>query len=89
MKYLYARFALQVVNSNTAVRPLDHLLTGRQVKHDANWGSVVDNVRPLVQVVHIIAAVIATVTKHQLQHQVLWGSQKRPTESQKGQHYDN
>lgn len=53
------------------------LLTGRQVEHDANRGRVVDDVRPLVQVVHVIAAVIATVTKHQLQHQVLWESQKK------------
>lgn len=52
----------------------DRLLTGRQVEHDADRGRVVDYVRPLVEVVHVIAAVIATVTKHQLQHQVLWGS---------------
>lgn len=33
---------------------------------------MVDDVCPLVQVVHVVAAVIATVTKHKLQHQVLW-----------------
>lgn len=40
------------------------LLTGRQVKDDADRGRVVDDVRPLVQVVHVIAAVVATVTKY-------------------------
>lgn len=53
------------------------LLTGRQVENDADRGRVVDDVRALVQVVHVIPAVIATVTKHQLQHQVLWESQKK------------
>ena len=47
------------------------LLTGRQVEHDANWGRVVNDVRPIVQVVHVVAAVISTVTKNQVQHQVL------------------
>lgn len=51
-------------------------LTCRQVEDDADWGRVVDDVRPLVQVVHIVAAVIATVTEHQLQNQVLWESQE-------------
>lgn len=46
-------------------------LTGGQVEHDAHRGRVVDDVRPLVQVVNVIAAVVATVTEHQLQHQVL------------------
>lgn len=38
---------------------------------------MVDDIRPLVQIVHVIAAVIATVTKHQIQHQVLWGREER------------
>lgn len=59
------------------------LLTGRQVEHDANWGRVVDDFCPLVQVVHIIAAVIATVTKHQIQHQVLRESPKKTTRKSK------
>lgn len=67
-------------------RPPDRPLTGRQVKHDANWGSVVDDVRPVIQVVHVIAAVVAAVTKHQLQHQVLQGGIRK---SQKGQRHDN
>lgn len=37
---------------------------------------MVNDVRPLVQVVYVIAAVIATVTEHQLQHQVLWRVKK-------------
>lgn len=59
------------------------LLTGRQVEHDANWGRVVDDFCPLVQVVHIIAAVIATVTKHQIQHQVLRESPKNTARKSK------
>lgn len=59
------------------------LLTGRQVEHDANWGRVVDDFCPLVQVVHIIAAVIATVTKHQIQHQVLRESPKKTARKSK------
>lgn len=43
---------------------------------------MVDDVRPLIQVVHVVAAVIATVTKHQLQHQVLW-EQRREREGDK------
>lgn len=51
-------------------------LTGRQVEHDADWRGVVDDVRPLVQVVHVIAAVGAAIAEHQLQHQILRQSQK-------------
>lgn len=38
---------------------------------------MVDDIGPLVQVVHVIATVIATVTEHQIQHKVLWESQKK------------
>lgn len=38
---------------------------------------MVDDVCPLVQVVHVIAAVIATVTEHKLQHHVLWENPKK------------
>lgn len=73
-------FAFQTANNKSATEAAFEIalcpLTGRQVEHDPNRSGVVDDVRPLVQVVHVIAAVIATVTKHQLQHQVLWESQK-------------
>lgn len=65
-------------------------LTGCQVEHDADRRSVVDDVRPLIQVVHVIAAVGAAITEHQLQHQILRGSQRQMwPESQKGQHHGN
>ena len=46
-------------------------LTGCQVEDDADGGRVIDDIGAFVQVVHVIAAVVATVTKHQIQHQVL------------------
>lgn len=65
-------------------------LTGRQVEHDADRRSVVDDVRPLVQIVHVIAAVGAAITEHQLQHQVLRESRKQICpESQKGRRRGN
>lgn len=69
-----------LVNSNSCQcfrSPVLRLLTGCQVEDDANRGRVVDDVRPLVQVVHVVAAVVATITEHQLQHQVLRGSQRK------------
>lgn len=58
---------------------------------------MVDDVCPLVQVVHVVAAVIATVTKHELQHQVLWehreegrgGGGRQGRDSQKGRRHSN
>lgn len=64
-------------------------LTGRQVEHDAYGRRVVNDVGPIVQIVHVIAAVVATVTKHQIQHQVLWESPNMGGGGQKGQRHDN
>lgn len=64
-------------------------LTGRQVEHDAYGRRVVNDVGPIVQIVHVIAAVVATVTKHQIQHQVLWESPNKMGGGQKGQRHDN
>lgn len=38
---------------------------------------MVDDICPLIQVVDVVAAVIATVTKNQIQHQVLRKSNER------------
>lgn len=60
-------------------------LTGGQVEHDANRRSVVDDVRPLVQVVHVIAAVSAAIAEHQLQHQILRQSHSKNMEAGKSE----
>lgn len=44
---------------------------------------MVDDVRPLVQVVHVIAAVGATIAEHQLQHQILRQSQRKEGKKRK------
>lgn len=88
--------AFQLVSSGggaageAAPRPL----TGRQVEHDADRRGVVDDVRPLVQVVHVVAAVGAAIAEHQLQHQILREesdkkTNKRGQKSQKGQRHGN
>lgn len=82
--------AVRTAAFETALGPL----TGRQVEHDADRRGVVDDVRPLVQVVHVIAAVSAAIAEHQLQHQVLQQSRrkkkkKRGQKSQKGHRHGN